>query len=167
MEGFKWHGSRTTTVGLETKKLFIRPNHGRSGTWSYGSFWRLFDVLVKKCVISVVLVGKLVLHARHHVKNGMVSFVITRNRLKKCTITMILMKVVILDILLIHFCKIIYYCSYIVSRLCLTLFFLKILLNRALINGNVTICHKFTVRTLLSWIFHSLHEVYKNLHWLL
>ena len=36
--------------------------------------------------------------------------------------TMILMKVVILDLFLMHFCKIIYYCSYIVSRLCLEFF---------------------------------------------
>ena len=57
-------------------------------------------------------------------------------------------KVVILDIFLMHFCKIIYCCSYIVLRLCLELFFFKILLNRILTNGNVAICHKFTVRTL-------------------
>ena len=101
-------------------------------------------------MISVVFVGKLVLRARHHVKNVMVCFVITRNRLKKRTVTMILMKVVILDIFLMHFCKIIYYCSYIVVRLCLELFFMKILLNRVLTDRNVAICHKFTVRTLFS-----------------
>ena len=99
-------------------------------------------------MVRVVLVGKLVLHARHHVKNDMVCFGVTQNRLKKRTITMILMKVLILDIFLMRFCKIIYYCSYIVLRLCLELFFLKILLNRVLTNGNVSICHKFTVRTL-------------------
>ena len=127
------------------------------------TFWRLFDVLVNKCVIGVVLVGKLVLHARHHVKNVMVWFAITRNRLKKRTITMILIKVVIKEIFLIHFCEIIYCCSYIVLRLIVQSYFLEMLLNRVLTNGNVAICHKFTVRT---WIFHSFHEVYKNLHWL-
>ena len=91
------------------------------------TFWRLFDVLVKKCVISVVLVGKLVLDARHHVKNAMVCFVITRKRLKKRTLTVILMKVVMLDIFLMHFCKIIYYCSY---KTFVRVIFLKMLLNR-------------------------------------
>ena len=87
------------------------------------TFWRLFDVLVKKFVISVVLVGKLVLHARHHIKNVMVWFAITQNRLKKRTITIILIKVVIIDIFLMLFCEIIYYCSYIVLRHCSELFF--------------------------------------------
>ena len=80
------------------------------------TFWRLFDALVKKWVIIVVLIGKLVLHARHHVKNVMVCFVITRNRLNKRTITIVLMKVVILDIFLMHFSKIIYYRNYIALR---------------------------------------------------
>ena len=96
----------------------LRMNHS-SQSWQVRNlvlviFWRLFDVLVKKCLISIVLKGKLVLHARHHVKNVMVCFVTTRNRLEKRIITIILLKVVILDIFLMHFCKIIYYCSYIV-----------------------------------------------------
>ena len=65
------------------------------------TFRRLFLVLIKKCVISIVLVGKLVSHARHSVKNAMVCFLLTRNKLKEHAITMILMKVVISDIFLI------------------------------------------------------------------
>ena len=39
-----------------------------------------------------------------------------------------LIKVMMLDIFLMHFCKIIYYCSFIVLRLCLE-FFLRLYLD--------------------------------------